>query len=775
VDFGPATPARAVPVRGGVPLARGAVPTSENARLLADGEEAALQARMLALWPDGSVKWLLLGFEAAPGHAYTLEAGPGLARAPVARPLQARTENGAVIVNTGALRAVIGPERGFLDEVALDLNGDGQFAPEELVARSPERGSFLDFVHLDRPEGLASHARHAEGTLDPSETVVESLALEETGPLHAVVLVRGHYRSAKLGSTIEGLRRQGLSDFTLRLHFYRGQSFVAAQHSFTYEGDPDYDFVRQVGLALRPALPAGAEPTVRVGVEGTGDAGVPGRALCGVVQESADSYRVWRAEDSRVATVAEGRRAPGWLDVSGPAWGVTVGVRDFRQRYAKSVVLDPQAGEVRANFWAPEAGLLDMRRYARTWGVGETGAQEDRDIAAYSRLAAKGAAVTSWAVASFHAGPEPAPVLSEPVLVVPPAYVAATQALGPYCPSAAAPPELEQAVRETLDYWLDSQEQFRWYGLFDYGDFQQWYNTAHPTGRWDSDFGRWGWGGNDGMGRTSQAMLLQFLRTGDRRYFDAGAALCIHHYESDLVHTTEYPWDWGDLGDVSGCVHRHNAQHWGCPYLGLRGASPMGARLYYYLTGDGRTGDLLGLVLDASLQNRMGHSGGGADGLGTAAYSYLVAWERTGDRQYADRLRELAASPLMRPDNTWDAIMTTSFGLFHAVVELYDLTGDEAAGEAVRRIGDIAISNLKEDWTYPDGYFKIVTDGYRLTEDERYRERLQRMVEAFLQNHRAAAQSLPREQWPGAPGMAPPRADFNVMRDLPYAMEVLPR
>jgi hypothetical protein len=773
VDFGEAAPKQPVPVRGGVPFAKGVVPSAENVRLLADGREAVLQARTLAVWPDGSVKWLLLDFEAAPGGTYALEAGGEVSRGDVPRPLDARAQDDAVVVNTGRLHIVVRRGgTGFLDEVSLDLDGDGTFAEGEAVAGAAERGSFLDFVHLDGPEDFVTHTRRAQGVLDRSELVIDALSLEEAGPLHAVVLMRGHYRNGKLGSTIERLKRQGLSDFTLRLHAYRGHAFIEAQHSFTYEGDPDYDFVRQVGLVVRPHLPAGVQPAVRIGMDGATSTSLADAGLCGIVQESADNYRVWETANGAVRTVGDGQRAPGWLDVSGPAWGVTVGIRDFWQRHAKSVIYDPRAGEIRANVWAPEAGLLDVRRYSRAWGVGETGAQQNRDIESYSRLAAKGVAVTSRAVVSFHAGSDPAPVLSAPVVIVPPEYVSATQVLGAYHAANNAFPDLEAALENTLDYWLHSQELFGWYGIFDYGDFQQWYNRAHPTGRWDSDFGRWGWANNDGIGRISHTLMLQFLRTGERRYFDAAAAMCSHHYESDMVHTTEYPWDWGALRDVSGCVHRHNAQHWGCPYIGLRGASPMGARIYYYLTGDGRIGDILDLVLDAAVEGRFGHSGG-TDGLGTAAYSYLIAWERTGEAQYGDKLRELAGMDIMRPQTTWQAVITTSFGLYHGVVELHDLSGDETAEAAIRQITDIVINNLKEDWTYPDAYFRIVADGYRLTGDGRYRERLLKMVDKFLSNYRGSAQGLPREQWPGEPGMAAAGADFNALRDMPYVMEVL--
>jgi len=788
-----------VPVRGGVPLPKGACPRAENARLLADGKEAPLQARGLAFWPDGSVKWLLLDFAAEPGVDYQLEYGAQVSRAAVPSPLIATQNDAGATVwfgrlttlsnvegQTGALRLAVttSADAGLALDISLDLDGDGQFSPQELVAASGERPTFLDFVHTEGEQAFVSHGHRLEGVLDPSTLRVSSVTLEQPGPLHAVVLIRGQYRNGKLGSTIPGLKAPGLSDFTLRLHLFRGFSFIVAQHSFTYEGDPDHDFVRQVGLAVRPKLAAGAAPVVTIGLGGEAQPATIRAGLCGIAQLTADSYQVWRAEGERVQVAASGQRAPGWLDLSASQMGVTVGLRDFWQTYAKSIIADPTVPEVRANSWAPEAGALDMRRYARTWGVGETGAQENRDIAGYSRFAAKGAAVTSEAVFLCHRGPWQAErdgllmaaLLARPVVVLPADYAAKTGALGPYrALDEAQFPELEHNIQNAIAYWLHSQELFRWYGLFDYGDFQQWYNTGHKHGRWDSDFGRWGWGNNDGMGRNSHLLMLQFLRTGQRCLFDAAAAMVRHNYEADMIHTREYPWDWGDLRDVSGCCHRHNAQHWGCPYIGLRGASPMGARIYYYLTGDERTADLLDLVLDASLKGRMGHSGGGSDGFGTAAYSYLLAWERTRQPVYADKLKALCASDMMQPKDTWEAVISTSFGLYHAIADYCDLTGDPQAKQAILRICDIVITNLKEDWTYPDGYFKIVADGYRLTGDQRYRERLEKMVARINDDCAREGQSLPRDQWPGLPNMPAPNLHTNALRDMPYVMEALSR
>ncbi len=52
------------PVRFGLPLARGVVSEAEEIGLEIEGREVPLQARTLSRWPDGSVRWALVDFQA---------------------------------------------------------------------------------------------------------------------------------------------------------------------------------------------------------------------------------------------------------------------------------------------------------------------------------------------------------------------------------------------------------------------------------------------------------------------------------------------------------------------------------------------------------------------------------------------------------------------------------------------------------------------------------------------------------------------------------------
>ena len=77
---------QAFPVTSGVPFPKGVLGSERQLRLLdGQGREAPLQVETLARWPDGSVKWALLDFQAPAGGQYSLEYGAGVARR-VSRP-----------------------------------------------------------------------------------------------------------------------------------------------------------------------------------------------------------------------------------------------------------------------------------------------------------------------------------------------------------------------------------------------------------------------------------------------------------------------------------------------------------------------------------------------------------------------------------------------------------------------------------------------------------------------------------------------------------------
>lgn len=95
------------PVRGGVPLAEGAAPADATFALVNDaGDTVPLQSRVLATWPDGSAKWVLLDFLAAPpaggalDYALRWDRAPALPVVPVV-PRERALQVGPLTVGAG--------------------------------------------------------------------------------------------------------------------------------------------------------------------------------------------------------------------------------------------------------------------------------------------------------------------------------------------------------------------------------------------------------------------------------------------------------------------------------------------------------------------------------------------------------------------------------------------------------------------------------------------------------------------------------------------------
>ena len=304
----------------------------------------------------------------------------------------------------------------------------------------------------------------------------------------------------------------------------------------------------------------------------------------------------------------------------------------------------------------------------------------------------------------------------------------------------------EQLVDARLARYHEAQEAFRWYGMWDFGDYQQRFGgpgnvRTHRYGRWENDWGRWAWGGGDGHGRADRALFMTFLRTGQRVHFEQGEAHVRHRSDSDIRETKEFPWSFspmrkipsdrtaGPWWDISGCVSRHGVQHWSGAYVGARGGNPLGQRIYYYLTGNGRTGDILDLIAEMGMvrcgwggyekvAQRLGNSG--SDGMAAACLQgVLIKWERTGEAKYAEMLKSAIRPgsevwPRLRRGKQWAAGYFIPFGGTQAIQEYYDLSKDEQARTIILAAGKQLI-DARRSWSWPGPQQQLVAGALRLS------------------------------------------------------------
>ncbi|MBS1368503.1 MAG: hypothetical protein HPZ91_00985 [Lentisphaeria bacterium] len=192
----------ATPVRGGVPFPAGELFDLGELQLVdAKGNEVPAQFVALARRPlDSSVISLGVDFQASPEEQFRLRYGRGIARKPDGRPI-ARQENGRIVIDTGARKFVLTPDKpSFLE------GGDAFFAvktPDGKIHRSP----------------------------------ASLVKVEENGPERCMILLRGDAFLA----------------WELRISAFRNLPYLEIDCSFENnftESDPLYRLVRAVYLQL---------------------------------------------------------------------------------------------------------------------------------------------------------------------------------------------------------------------------------------------------------------------------------------------------------------------------------------------------------------------------------------------------------------------------------------------------------------------------------------------------------------------------------------------
>ena len=599
------------PVTSGLPLAKGALPEGQAVGLFAaDGEQVPLQTEVLAKWPDGSTRWLLLDFqvdlEAGRKRVFSLRFGDGVKPLAVSDPLTVRQEDGSVTVDTGSMRVKLSGG-GFapLGEVWLDGDGDGRFAEAEQVLGS------------GRPDGLVPD----EGS-PPEEIVVE-----QSGPIRACVRFSG---------------RHGVGDgksfrYIGRLHVFRERPFVKLHYTFINDcPDSLMTKIPQLSLPFRLA-------------EKNGD--VKYRLLAGK-ESSPDALRVHQVDENHYmmkgkspdAELLDGRVA-GWAAIGNDTSGVAVGLREFWQHWPKSIGLiastkESSAGAIRMGICPEITHPLyegkpleeENKLYYQLQGRGhkfKVGVAKTHEI--WGRVF-RGKPDAAELARFFQAAEDPLLATCEPV------HVSQTGAAGEF------PPADRQKYlgydawfERVLEANLKRRDKVREYGMLNYGD---WYGERKVNwGNLEYDL--------------AHGMFLQYLRTGGRRFFLRAEQAARHHIDVDVVHAVsehlKNPWGAPPrVGDIwLHCLNHTGGYYQDAPLpVGITyrmGYSKnfghvwvSGDLDYYYLTGDRRALEVSIEIADAMASHMPNGYGTHIRALGWPMILVLAAYEATGDEKYLE-------------------------------------------------------------------------------------------------------------------------------------------
>lgn len=640
------TPAacRLCPVEGGIPFPPGEVQDLYGLRLRTPaGEEIPMQPKVMATWPDGSVRWLFVHFEDGLGPwkeaGYFLDYGAAVTPHTPDSPLRIREDDESVQVDTGVLRAVLSRERFFLfDKVFVDQNSDSVFDEGELRVSGAQ---------------LRLKFKGEEYRTDLSRDDYK-LEVEEKGPLRVVIRAEGWFKSEAGGKFCKAI---------VRYFFYQGKSHVKISHTLLYTGYPENRFYGQYEDLELPVNEPVEMFGLRFPLKAWGENDLVtmrfGRVEARVFETPASQkvrLHQQTGEKSSLNTGEETLESPGtfagWADVSSQGRGLAVSVRRFRENFPKAFGYDPASSSLDVDLWPEEQGPLDLSTTEKALGPGSA-----------ARGSAFGLAKTHEMLLYFHKGDpvetgERMDSFARRLLIRNnPYWVDASGALGRLYPEDSRYQKQEKML-EDLFGWADRHPRYAgWYGMLNFGDTLTWWR-AHDDEKQYGTFGwhpagRWGWYNNEGVG-THSGSLLQFVRTGKWKYFEFGENLARHIYDIDTVHYNTVAED-PRLRDVlsdefsqPGSMHRHNGDHWGGRNEEASHTNLYGILLYYYLTGDERAWEVSQEVGEFFLKERFTYTGhpdtAPQRGLANALWGSVQMYQATWDDRYknlADKLIEI--------------------------------------------------------------------------------------------------------------------------------------
>jgi len=708
------------PVTSGIPIPRGALGSISALRLLGpDGEKCQLQARATAHWPDGSIKWVLLDFQA------TVEAGRtavfqlvfthrgGGPDKPERAPSQVTETADGLEFSTGEVRVQV--RNGAFGFLAASLEGPDGAGPR---LAGPGDAS----VELGDMEG------NSLGAFRASDGEPVNWEVEEPGPLRYVLKTTGWH-------ALDGRRT---IPFHLRIEAYRGHAFVRVYHTFIMSEDPNKTVIREMALRLPLALDA-QMLRCTVGTTEPKEQPLTGHGSAYLLHPDWDRHEVVGPDGTRTAFDGPAR----WVDLSDGDKGVTVFVRDMERMFPKELEVSADAPAVTMYVWPKHLGRpLDMRhqlinpspemlkfqqddpvlfRRSEHGGVNPEQALELFNVE--TGRCAMGVAVTHECFYYFHEGAcgqagsaELARAFNRPLIAyVTPQWYCGSEVLGkvhPYDPENF--PLAEEHLTRTIDWVIRHQHEWsHFYGMLNYGDNQT--RRDMIEGDWARFCCRWGWLNTEVDAH--HCAFIQYLRTGERKYYDFAEAMSRHHMDVDVI-------NWHVNKDFVGGGHRHNIDHWG----GGPGSSHGWVNGYldqYYLCGYGRALDASRLVgeyfMDKPLSWCM--EGNARREAVNGWWGIMRLWEATGEERYKKAADDAAKAYLkfQRSDGLWDKLMFGYMG--QATPTWYWLSGNQDCARLMlnlKRVTDGVMGNAMGNHAayfayqyWLTGDVKYLVNGYR--------------------------------------------------------------
>ncbi|MDP3789083.1 MAG: glycoside hydrolase family 127 protein, partial [Candidatus Omnitrophota bacterium] len=415
----------------------------------------------------------------------------------------------------------------------------------------------------------------------------------------------------------------------------------------------------------------------------------------------------------------------------------------------------PANARIKTYLWPDEAGKLDFKTTEAAFGSDSV-----------ARGSAFGVAKTHELIFDFHTGNFGESAAknaidafnSDILITASPEWVSDTAVLGRVAAYDKRFNAAEDFLSRLFDWSARQIVNFRWYGMVDFGDTLSWYRQKDPDVTYD-DFGwhpvgRWGWFNCEAVGTHSGA-LIQFLRTGDYKYYYFGANQARHIMDIDTCHYNTVANDkrlkgviFDDYSRV-GSMHRHNGNHWGDRSEEASHTNVFGILLYYHMTGDPRALDVIGEIGQFFLSERITYFRhpdiAPQRTLANILWGDVQLYEFTGDEKYkkaADKWAQVFFEG-QKSDGAWAEnynpvkkrweggphMMYIQQYTVPAMIAYHQLTGNKAIAKCIANVTDFIIDNA----TY-NSYCDALAYSYWLTGDGMYSSKIAERM-GFIAKH----------------------------------------
>ncbi|MCM8773457.1 MAG: glycoside hydrolase family 127 protein [Candidatus Omnitrophica bacterium] len=734
--------------RGGVPLPRGKIYELDKFSVF-DSEDNILPAqfKILAFWPDKSIKWLLVTVKCDLSKEKKLFLVYGKQTvSSYDKEVSVKTLNDGLMVSNGIIQLFLPKDKGtIIVKGWQDKDKDGLFGDDEVVVEK------FNTVLLHKGKRYSSE--YDDKT---------SISIEDDGKIYKCIRKEGWFVSPQ---------KDKYCKFIVRIYVSQGDSKIRLKHTLIYTGYPENKFHY---LYKDKRLPEN-ETIDQFGIEFN-----LGNALVDKVYYEMDKsllsadidnvFSIFQNSDRSLEIVKDGNSEVFDLRYNGAIVlenSIGLMVKEFWQQYPKMISFYPNTRMVSVDFWPKEAGKLDLRTTENAYGPDAVargsafGLAKTHDLVidlAYDKDVNDLIGAMEAAVGDIVLLPSMEWVWVTSVLGrLPHGNIRMEDRLG----------KAKEAFINSLFSWGNRQiERFRWYGMIDFGDTLSWYrkeafDKSYDDWGWHPE-GRWGWFNCEAMG-THTGALLHFWRSQDYEYYFFGARLSRHIMDIDTCHYNTVandsrlkrviPDDYSQIGSM----HRHNGNHWGGRNEETSHTNITGLVYYYYISGDERAKEVIEEVGSFFLKEPINYfchpDIAPTRNLANVLWGFVLLYELSLNESYkegADKFVGLLCegqrydgawldtyNPVKRQ---WEGKPSNSFMINYvlpALISYHRLNQNKTVKDVILRATDYIMES--EPYT---PYFEALSYAYWLSGDEKYLDKISERLSYFINHQKMSKDPL---------------------------------